>query len=484
MSTYPVSDWGIEDAVQEVEVRALALEQLEALLGPERAERFETTAATARALLQGRAILNVNSTATGGGVAELLQTLLAYGRGAGVDARWVVIEGNARFFEITKRLHNHLYGTPGDGGPLGAEERRDYEETLRDNVAALVDLVGTQDIVVLHDPQTAGLAAAMQRAGAKVVWRCHVGIDSPNEYSARGWDFLRPYVGDVDGFVFSCGRFAPAWVSPERLSVIPPSIDPFSAKNEPIGPEVVARLLQGVGLLGGGAAEPAGLFTRRDGSQGRVARHVDLLGTGPPPPADAPVVLQASRWDALKDMAGVLTGFADHVIDRTDAHLVLAGPQTSGVTDDPEANQVLGECLALWHELPKSTQRRAHLVCVPMDDPDEAAAIVNALQRHASVVVQKSLAEGFGLTVAEAMWKSRPVVGSAVGGIIDQIVPGETGFLLDDARNLEEYADATCSLLDDAAERERMGTNGRERAVARFLGDRHLEDWAQLFSQL
>src|SRR5438128_1739540 len=372
---------GSRMALQEVEVRAIAPGRLGSLLGPERAQRFETTAATARALLEGRAVVNVNSTATGGGVAELLQTLLAYARGAGVDVRWVVIEGDQRFFEITKRIHNHLYGTPGDGGPLGEAERRDYEKTLRRNLAGLLDLVRAGDVVVLHDPQTAGLAAAVRRAGARVVWRCHVGIDSPNEHSERGWKFLRPYVEELDGYVFSCEWFAPAWVPRERLAVIAPSIDPFSAKNESIAPEVVVPLLQYVGLLGGGGQEPVASFTRRDGSRGSVTRRVDLIGTGPPPPSDAPVVLQASRWDALKDMPGVLVGFAEHVVDRSDAHLVLAGPQTSGVADDPEADKVLQECVALWRKLPKSAQRRVHLACVPMDDPDEAAAIVNALQR-------------------------------------------------------------------------------------------------------
>jgi trehalose synthase len=471
-------------ALQEVEVRALAPSRLGSLLGPERAQRFETTATIACALLDGRSVVNVNSTATGGGVAELLQTLLAYARGAGVDARWVVIDGNPRFFEITKRVHNHLYGTPGDGGPLGAAERRDYEETLLQNVAGLLDFVRAGDIVVLHDPQTAGLAAAMRRAGARVVWRCHVGIDSPNEHSARGWEFLRPYVDESDGYVFSCEWFAPAWVPRHQLAVIAPSIDPFSAKNEQIAAETVVPLLQYVGLLGGGSHEPVGIFTRRDGSQGHVRRRVDLVGTGLPPPPEAPIVLQASRWDALKDMPGVLAGFADYVVDGSDAHLVLAGPQTSGVADDPEADAVLRECVALWRKLPKSVQRRIHLACVPMDDPDEAAAIVNALQRHATVVVQKSLAEGFGLTVAEAMWKSRPVVGSAVGGIVDQIVSGETGILLDDARDLERYAHAICSLLDDSAQRDRMGAGARQRAAQKFLGDRHLEEWAQLFARL
>jgi trehalose synthase len=469
--------------LQEVEVRALSPGRLGSLLGPERAQRFEATAATACALLQGRSVVNVNSTATGGGVAELLQTLLAYARGAGVDARWVVIEGDPRFFEITKRVHNHLYGTPGDGGPLGPAERRDYEDTLGRNATSLLDLVGGEDIVVLHDPQTAGLAAAIRRAGARVVWRCHVGIDVPNEHSERGWEFLRPYVEDADGFVFSCEWFAPTWVSRDHLAVIAPSIDPFSAKNESIDQETVVAMLQYVGLLDGGGREPVGTFTRRNGSRGHVTRHVDLVGTGPPPPHDVPIVLQASRWDALKDMPGVLVGFADYIVDRTAAHLVLAGPQTSGVADDPEANSVLQECVSLWRTLPKHAQRRIHLACVPMEDPDEAAAIVNALQRHATVVVQKSLAEGFGLTVVEAMWKSRPVIGSAVGGIVDQIVSCETGILLDDARNLEQYAQSVCSLLDDPAEADRLGVNGRQRAAQKYLGDRHLEQWAQLFAR-
>jgi trehalose synthase len=469
-------------ALREVEVRPLALERFESLIGEERARRFESIAANARTLLQDRSVLNVNSTATGGGVAELLQTLLAYARGAGVNARWAVIDGDARFFEITKRLHNHLYGIRGDGGPLGPAEHRDYERTIEGNAPELLDLVGVRDIVVLHDPQTAGLARAVQQTGARVVWRCHIGIDSPNEHSEQGWQFLRPYVEGLDGYVFSCEQFAPAWVPRDHLAVIAPSIDPFSAKNEPIDAPTVVTTLRHVGLLAGNGPGPGTGFTRRDGSRGRITRRVDFLGTGPPPPVEAPIVLQASRWDALKDMNGVLIGFADHVADRSDAHLILAGPQSSGVADDPEADAVLRECLALWHTLPERVRRRAHLVCVPMDDPDEAAAIVNALQRHASVVLQKSLAEGFGLTVAEAMWKSRPVVGTRVGGIVDQIVSGESGVLLDDAYDLAAFGLAVGMLLDDPEARERMGSHAHGRAAERFLGDRHLADWAQLFT--
>ena len=452
------------EALVEVDVRPVAPEQLTAFVGADRAERFARAAARARLRLDGRRVINVNSTASGGGVAELLQTLLAYARGVGIDARWLVIEGDPGYFEITKRIHNHLYGTPGDGRPLGAAERHHYEEVAVRNVAGLRAAVRSGDIVILHDPQTAALALAELPSGVSIVWRCHVGIDEQNEHSVRAWEFLRPYLEGADAFVFSRAQFAPPWVTSDRLAAIPPSIDPFSAKNALIEPEDVYRILQDVGLLSGGGTDGAVSFTRRDGSTGTVTAAVKLLGTEPPPSPRVPIVLQASRWDAMKDMRGVMTGFVEGVAAHSDAHLILAGPESSGVADDPEADEVL----------------RA---CVPMADGDEAATVVNALQRHATVVVQKSLAEGFGLTVTEAMWKARPVVGSRVGGIVDQIVSGETGWLVD-AHDLDQYADAVRSLLDDEATARSMGAAGRGRAAAEFLGDRHLEQWAQLFERL
>jgi trehalose synthase len=465
-------------------VRPLAPERLTPLIGPERAERFAATAKAARTLLDGHVVLNVNSTSTGGGVAELLQTSLAYARGAGVDARWSVIGGNPRFFEITKRIHNHLYGYRGDGGPLGADERRDYEATLRDNIDDDVALEEPGDIVVLHDPQTAGLAPPLVDRGVTVLWRCHVGIDEPNERSETAWAFLRPYIEAVSGYVFSMAAFAPAFVPPDKLTVIPPSIDPFSAKNSAIAPADVVRILQHVELLQDGGAHPEYEFTRREGGKGRISGRADLLGTGPAPRPDVPVVLQVSRWDAMKDMLGVMRGFVDHLDAMHDAHLVLCGPDARGVTDDPEGQLVLDECLDAWAALPAAARARVHLGCVPMVDIDVAATVCNALQRHATIAVQKSLAEGFGLTVAEAMWKSRPVVGSAVGGIVDQIVHGETGYLVDDPGDLDGFADALAVLLDDPARAAAMGEAGRHRATEAFLGDRHLEQWAAAFAGL
>ena len=471
--------------VEQVDVQALDPARLEPLIGPERMAGFERAAEATQAALAGRAILNVNSTAVGGGVAEMLQTLLAYVRGVGVDARWLVIQGDPEFFALTKRIHNGLYGGAGDGGTLDEAGHRHYEEVLRRNADELLTLVRPRDVVVLHDPQTAGLARLLRGAGALTLWRCHVGSDTPNEWTERAWEFLRPYLEDVDAFIFTRQSFAPDWAPPERTAVIPPSIDPFSAKNEPMTARNVRLALGYVGLLEGDQGTPPVVpFARRDGSPGRINRKVDVLQTGPPAPADAPLVMQASRWDVMKDMAGVMEGFAHHVDPALGAHLVLAGPAVAGVADDPEAATVLHDCMARWRALPEALRTRVHLASVPMDDADEAAAIINALQRHATVAVQKSISEGFGLTVAEAMWKSRPIVASAVGGIVDQITDGEHGLLIDDASDLDGFGSAVERLLHDPDEAAAFGRAARVRAGNDFLGDRHLKQYASIVEQL
>jgi trehalose synthase len=470
--------------LQEVEVEALDAARFEPLVGPERMARFEAAAEETRERLAGRTVVSVNSTAVGGGVAEMLQTLLAYVRGAGVNARWLVIQGDPVFFRLTKRIHHWLYGGPGDGGALGPAERAHYEAIQRENVEGLLAAVAPDAIVLLHDPQTAGMAPAIRRTGRLVLWRCHLGIDEPNEWSQRAWEFLRPYLEDVDGYVFSRAAFAPPWADPGKTFVVPPSIDPFSAKNEPMSDRNVRLALGYTGLVEGAGDPPVVPFTRRDGSRGRLTRRADVIQLGPPPPAHAPLVIQASRWDGMKDMAGVMEGVAFHVDPALGAHLVLAGPAVRGVADDPEAPQVYDDCIDRWRRLPHEARSRVHLACTPMADPDEAAAIVNALQRRATVVVQKSLAEGFGLTVAEAMWKARPVVASGVGGIVDQIDHREHGLLLDDPHDLGAFGAAVEALLRDPPEAERLGRRARERATRELLGDTHLALYARILERL
>ena len=459
--------------VVEVPVSVLPLERFAEVFPLDRYEAFVTRYRRAREVFAGRVVWNVNSTARGGGVAEMLRSLLAYERGAGVDARWLVIGGTPEFFVVTKRIHNHLHGYPGDGGELGEEEQRVYRDVLEANARTIADLVRPEDVVVLHDPQTAGLCGPMKDAGAVVVWRCHIGLDLPNDLSRKAWDFLRGHIAPADAFVFS--RRAHAWegLDERKIAVIPPVIDAFSPKNQELSPGQVQSIMATSGLLD---ARPKGRpsFVREDGSPATVVRRVFFADHGDPPPAQATLVTQVSRWDRLKDPLGVIRGFADHIAPASDAHLIVAGPDVLAVADDPEGLAVLEEAQQVWAGLPAQVRPRVHLAGLPMDDTEENAAIVNALQRRSDVVVQKSLAEGFGLTVAEAMWKARPVVASRIGGIQDQIVHGRTGLLVDDPQDLQAYGEAVLGLLRDPEAAEVMGREARQRVRDEYLGPRHL----------
>jgi trehalose synthase len=470
---------------QEIPIGSLAIEQIYGWLDREERARVDHAIERARHFLAGRVVWNINSTAVGGGVAEMLQSLLAYTRGAGIDARWVVIRGAPAFFQVTKRLHNFLHGDAGDGGPLGEAEQQAYRATIDRNAAELAGVIGRDDVVILHDPQTAGLIPPLKAQGAIVVWRSHVGAESVNEYVERGWEFLRPLVKAADAYVFSERAYVPPELGGDRAAVIPPSIDPLSPKNQDLAPEVVRAILQHAGLVvGAKAGDVAPVFRRFDGSSGRAEHRCDVQHTGPPPDFDTPLVVQVSRWDRLKDPLGVMRGFAEHVAGQLDAHLVLAGPTVHSVTDDPEGQQVLDEVEKAWRDLPHSERSRVHLACLPMADVEENAAIVNALQRHAAVVVQKSLEEGFGLTVTEAMWKARPVIASAVGGILDQIEDGTSGLLLHDPRDLVAFGRLVLQVLSDKDRAERLGQQARQRVQRHFLVSRHLSQYVRLLEPL
>jgi trehalose synthase len=470
---------------QEVHLAPLSPARFKGLLDEQQWDEFELGIERARRLLAGRVVWNVNSTAVGGGVAEMLRSFVAYSRGAGLDVRWMVIEGTPDFFRLTKRLHNYLHGSAGDGGDLGEAEATLYEAVSADNAQELVAAVRPEDIVILHDPQTAGLAPRVKETGAKVVWRSHVGAAEPNELVHRAWAFLAPHLEQADVCIFSRLAYVPQWVGEQRIEVIAPSIDAFSPKNQEMDRSTVLSILCHVGLLGGQApdvAQPA--FTRHDGSPGRVDHLAEVLSAGPVPLPETPLVVQVSRWDRLKDPMGVMHGFAEHVAGPSDAHLILAGPSVLSVADDPEGAEVLDETAAAWRELPHGSQSRVHLAGLPMFDIEENAAIVNALQRHATVVVQKSIEEGFGLTVAEAMWKSRPVVASAVGGILEQIEDAVTGILLEDPRDLGLFGAKTLRLLNERETATKIGRNAHQRVKQHFLLNRHALQYVRLFESL
>jgi trehalose synthase len=459
-------------ALAQEPVHALAPERFASVVSKGEYEALLDVISHATRELRGRVIWNVNSTAKGGGVVEMLRPLLGYARGAGIDARWAVISGEPEFFTITKRLHNHLHGFDGDGRQLGSHEHDVYEQTLAASAEELVPLVMPRDIVILHDPQTAGLAKALRETGATLIWRCHVGLDDPNEQARAAWDFLRGYVLDAHVFVFSRAGFAWEGLPRHQITVIRPSIDAFAPKNAEQTTEQSLAILASAGIVAHDSdAYPT--FIRADGTPSRVQRRAEMLQEEAIEPG-RPLVTQVSRWDQLKDPLGVLRAFSDHVAPRTDAHLLLAGPSTTAVADDPEGALVLESVRAAWHELPGATRQRVHLASLPMEDTEENAAIVNAIQRGSTVVVQKSLAEGFGLTVSEAMWKRRPVVASRIGGIRDQIEDGRSGVLVDDPRDLELAGAAITGLLQHAERAHEIGEAAHIRVQQNFLGPHHL----------
>ena len=468
--------------LRQVDVHELPIDRMGPLIGDSRLGVLQAHALRMKEVLGPARIWNLNSTASGGGVAEMLRVLVGYARGTGLDVRWSVIEGDPEFFAITKRVHNRIHGIPGDAGALGPAEAHHYFEVTRRNAELLRADARPGDVVLLHDPQTAGMAEPLAAAGLRVVWRSHIGADRPSAWSEEAWGFLRPHLDACDGYIFSRAAYVPEFLAGRDTTIIQPSIDPFAAKNQALDPDAVIAIGQRVGVLAGNDRQPP-VVTLSDGSRCRVANAADIVADAPPLDRAARLVVQVSRWDRLKDMAGVMRGFAEGVVGRVDAHLALVGPAVVGVSDDPEGAEVLGECRTEWERLAPEARRRVRLVSLPMQDVDENALMVNALQRHASVVVQKSLVEGFGLTVAEAMWKGTPVVGSAVGGITDQVAPG-TGVLLDDPSDLESLGAALTSLLSQPPDLELMGRAARKHVVDNFLGDRHLTQYALLIERL
>ena len=264
--------------LEEVEVTQLRPERFEEVLTSDALAAFERSMARGRELLGSRAIWNVNSTAFGGGVAEMLRSLIGYARGAGIDGRWVVVEGDPEFFRLTKRLHNRLHGAQGDGGPLGEAERNVYERRCAANAAALVEMLRPGDVVILHDPQTAGMLPALRAAAdVPLIWRAHIGLDLPNDLAREAWGFLTPYLGEADAYVFSREAFTWEGLDHARVTVIPPSIDAFSPKNHAMAFTSITAVLRAAGLAAGQHQPHRAVFERLDGSVGFVERRAQMV---------------------------------------------------------------------------------------------------------------------------------------------------------------------------------------------------------------
>lgn len=372
--------------------------------------------------LAGKSVRNVNSTPVGGGVAEILTRMVPLVRQLGVDAYWDVIKGDERFFGITKKMHNALHGTATEFHP------DDFEYFLDVNRRNAGEMNLDGDVMFIHDPQPIGLVERRGGDAQKWAWRCHIDFTTPQRDVI---EFLTGWIERYDSMVFSAPSFARNFRVPQVL--IAPSIDPLSDKNRDLPPETVAGMVERFGL------DP-----------------------------DRPIVTQISRFDYLKDPVGVVRAY--QIVKKSmDCQLVLAG---GGATDDPEGMQVLDEVRAAAADDPD-----IHVLFLPPGSDIE----INALQRASAVVLQKSLKEGFGLTVSEALWKARPVIAGAVGGIPLQIAHKYSGILTYSVEGTAFYLKQLLGAPDYA---KKLGENGREHIRNNFLITRHIRDYLLLFLSL
>ncbi|MCM8765853.1 MAG: glycosyltransferase [Candidatus Omnitrophica bacterium] len=369
--------------------------------------------------LEGKIIQHINSTPVGGGVAEILSRMVPLLKELGIDSRWDVIKGGEQFFQVTKKFHNALHGRVQD------ITQRDFDIFMETSQENIKEVTTYGDIVFVHDPQP--IALIRKKSNNKWIWRCHVDVSNPNQ---KVWEFLMDFIVHYDSAVFSAPAFSPRL--PIRQFLISPSIDPLSDKNKELSPEIIDSVLKKYGII-----------------------------------KNKPILTQISRFDRLKDPVGVIEAYRQ-VKKYINCQLVLAGGTAE---DDPEGIKVLEEVRE------KAAQDKdIHVLLLPHNDIE-----VNALQRASTIIIQKSLKEGFGLTVAEALWKAKPVVASNVGGIPLQIKHKYSGLL---CHSIEGAAFAIKQLLNSPEYAKKLGENGREHIKNNFLLTRHLRDYMLLFLSL
>lgn len=374
--------------------------------------------------LYGKHVVHINSTYQGGGVAELLGSIVPLKNDLGVDSGWRILHGNPDFFEITKKFHNAILGQPIN---LTSIKKRIYEETNH-RFSKFTHL--NHSLVVIHDPQPLPLVQYYQRR-QPWIWRCHIDLSNPNPDL---WDYLKRYVLRYDVGVVSHKNYIRKDV-PIDWKVITPAINPLTAKNKDLPEKVIAKYLKKFNI-----------------------------------PTDKPLITQISRFDKLKDPEGVLAAF-EKVLHKVDARLILCG---SAASDDPEGAKVLEQVQRKGRKMIEC----GRLIIINMENE----LLVNVLQRSSAVVVQKSIMEGFGLTVTEALWKETPVVASNVGGIPLQIQEGESGFLID-PDDIDGCADRIVTLLKDPKLSKKMGKVGREHVRKNYLLPRLISDYLDLFDE-
>ena len=447
--------------------------------------------------LHGCTIWMINSTATGGGVAEMLPSQMRILRTLGVQIEWLVIEADDHhFFDLTKRIHNAIHGT-GEGN-FSEDDRKIYEEVNRQNLDKAIEFIRDGDLVVIHDPQPMPLASLIKsRRKVKTVWRCHIGLEEDNDTTRAVWNFLMPYLKHYDHYVFSLPSYVPEQIK-ENSAIIPPAIDPLSHKNRTLWMAKCVGILQQSGITNHHSPLLYPYYehlVRRvmpDGSFNTVNHNSDL------DIIYRPVVLQISRWDRLKGFKELMQAFIlmkERNEQRKDkenvlykrikyTRLVFGGPDPDFVSDDPEGMEVLNELIEQYKKVSEELQEDIAILLLPLDNAKENALIVNALQRSSSFVVQNSIQEGFGLTATEAMWKQRPVLVSGAAGLRFQVQDHINGVINPNPGDIEELANVLELMLNSPKERDKWGFNARNRVIDKFTLFSQINSWLELLASI
>jgi trehalose synthase len=442
-----------------------------------------------------RRVWMVNSTDKGGGVAEMLPTMIDLLRQLGLDARWVVMGTEHKaFFPLTKKIHNLIHG---NGTPEFSQEERDiYEQVNRNSANELSKLLQSGDIVVIHDPQPMAMAGFLEdKVAVHTIWRCHIGLDEKKPQTEAAWRFLKPYFKAYDLSVFSAPEYIPDY-QPDKFTVIPPAIDPLSHKNRDLHVHKMVGILTNAGILPTDHPMLTPPFPDKVKRLSSDGSFVPPAETGDFGLLSRPIVTQISRWDRLKGFLPLMEGF-NHLKQHIDLNhngsarhkrrlelvrLVLAGPDPTFIKDDPEGQEVLEELKQYYLSLSYGIQQDIAILLLPMSSRKENELIVNSLQRSSTIIVQNSLREGFGLTATEAMWKLVPFIGSMACGLRQQVRNRVDGLLITNPEDKIEIAEGLNQILSDVKKRQVWAYNARRRVRDHFLVFNQLCRWLNVFA--
>lgn len=449
--------------------------------------------------LDGRTVWMVNSAEFGGGVAEMLPSVVGLLRDVGVATEWVVIESEREaFYHLTKRVHNLIHGA-GEAG-FDADDRALFEKVNRENAGLLLELLQPGDVLAVHDPQPMPLGRMVKdELDVRTLWRCHIGLDDANERTRSAWEFLEPWARAYEQAVFSAPEYVPDAFR-DRARVVYPCINPLDHKNRELSLHKMVGILANACLStppspvltapypeGAARVDPTGRFV--------VANAREEIGL-----LSRPIVTQVSRWDRLKGWRPLLDAFAElkrrvreDQISRSPFHrrrlelvrLVLAGPDPASVEDDPEGREVLDELIEVYRGLRPDVQRDVAILSLPMEHRARNALMVNAIQRASSIVVQNSLREGFGLTVAEAMWKRVPVLSNTQAcGPRQQVRDRVDGWMVEDPEDVDELTGALDRMLCESDLRDEWARNAQRRVHDHFLVFSQVRGWLEVLEDM